>query len=148
MPAGTALENTQPAGGSGTAPGPTPPQATTYWLAAQVEVQVHGPPPTSAEQSHVVPPSVVHPHPSPRGSRHETNALIGAQAVRPLAPFRASGQRHSVTFDPALAVPSPPSSLDDEQAPTPSTTANMSHRFVMRWVKSKREARRNPASRA
>ena len=68
MPAGTAPAEVQPAGGSGTGPGPTPPQATTYWLAAQVDVQVQGPPPTMPEQSQLVAPSVSHPQPSPAGS--------------------------------------------------------------------------------
>jgi hypothetical protein len=69
MPAGMAPAETQPAGGSGTGPGPTPPQETTYWLAAQVEVHVQGPLLlTNPEQSHVASPSVVHPQPAPAGS--------------------------------------------------------------------------------
>jgi hypothetical protein len=78
----------QPAGGSGTVPGPTPPQLATYWLAAHRDTHVHD----ESPQVHVACWPELQLHPLPLGDVHWTLARDGLQAFRPSASASSAGQ--------------------------------------------------------
>ena len=80
MPAGMALVNRQLDGGSGTGPGPTPPQATAYSVVAHWSWHVA--PVLGPHPGHSIAPLVVQPHPAPLGYVQETCARAALHVVR------------------------------------------------------------------
>lgn len=117
MPAGTTPAERQFDGGDGTGPGPTPPQVTTYSVAAHWSLQIA--PVLGPQPGHSIAPLVVQPQPEPFGYVHETSTRVAPQVVRELANDEGHEQSEATSLDDE--APEFASSTDESVAPPPAS---------------------------